>query len=127
MCIAVIGGMDRLDRIYKEEGDRFGVSLKVFTRAISGLAARLRQVDGVVIFTGKTSHRIKNEAVLAAKSARIPVVMSHSCGVCSLRESLDRLIGGSEGTHPCSSCPNGCPGKRKGAERGEPVGGRGTL
>jgi hypothetical protein len=84
--------MDRLDRSYKDEAERHGVELKVFTRSKAGLADRIGQVDALVVFTGKTSHRIKNEAVLAARSARIPVIMLHSCGICSLRECLSRLV-----------------------------------
>ncbi len=104
MCVALIGGMDRLDRSYRDEAEKHGVDLRVFTKSKTGLATRLRQVDAVVIFTGKTSHRIKNEAVTAAKAAAIPVVMVHSCGVCSLRECLGRLVSAPDRAKASSGC-----------------------
>lgn len=100
MCVALIGGMDRLERDYENEAERHGVHLKVFTKAKVGLAARLKSVDAVVVFTGKTSHRIRNEAISTAKSKNIPVVMCHSCGVCSLRECLGRLVSQPTGESP---------------------------
>ncbi|OPY67624.1 MAG: hypothetical protein A4E57_02216 [Syntrophorhabdaceae bacterium PtaU1.Bin034] len=103
MCVAVVGGMDRLERSYKAEAERQGVELRVFTKSKAGLGTRLKAVDAVVIFTGKMSHRMKNEAVNAAKSKNIPVIMAHSCGVCTLRECLDRLVG--QPGEECARCP----------------------
>jgi hypothetical protein len=102
MCVALIGGMDRLERDYENEAERHGVDLRVFTKSRAGLATRLKSVDAMVVFTGKTSHRIKNEAIGAAKANNIPVLMRHSCGVCSLRECLRRLVGQPDAGHmPC--------------------------
>lgn len=42
MCIVLIGGMDRLERHYKNEAERAGVSVKVFNRADTGPAAKIR-------------------------------------------------------------------------------------
>jgi hypothetical protein len=97
MCVALVGGMDRLHRDYRNEAEKHGVELKVFTKSRAGLADRIGQADAVVVFTGKTSHRIKNEAVTAARSANIPVMMVHSCGVCTLRECLARLVAHEDG------------------------------
>ena len=103
MCVALIGGMDRLEREYQNEAEKLGVKLRVFTKAKSGLPSRVKNVDAVVVFTGKTSHRIKKEAVNTAKAGCIPVVMCHACGVCSLRECLSKLIAGPAGPLP-SAC-----------------------
>ena len=97
MCVALIGGMDRLESDYRSEAVRQGVKLKVFTKAKIGLTASVKGVDAVVVFTGKTSHRIRNEAMKVAKSGCIPVVMCHSCGVSSLRECLGQLVSQSAG------------------------------
>lgn len=92
MCVALIGGMDRLEKNYENEAEKHGIQLKVFTKARKDLATRLGRIDALVVFTGKTSHRIKNEAMSVAKSQDIPVVMHHSCGVSSLRHCLGRLM-----------------------------------
>ncbi len=96
MCIALVGGMDRLERHYKNEAEQAGVSVKVFNRADTGLAAKIRNVDAVVVFTNKVSHRAKQEAMNAAKSRNIPVFLCHSCGVCTLRDCINCLMSRSE-------------------------------
>jgi hypothetical protein len=92
MCLAVIGGMDRLQRHYREEADRTGVELRIFNRSEANLAAKLNNVDALVIFTNKISHRARNEAVTVARRKEIPVFMYHSCGVCTLRNCLNCLM-----------------------------------
>lgn len=89
MCIALIGGMDRLDKHYKEVAELAGLSLQIFSRSQTNIAAKLKKADLMVIFTNKVSHRVKTEAMQAAKSRGIPVIMRHTCGVCTLRECLE--------------------------------------
>ena len=89
MCIALIGGMDRLDKHYKEVAELAGLSLQIFSRSQTNIAAKLKKADLMVIFTNKVSHRVKTEAMQTAKSCGIPVIMRHTCGVCTLRECLE--------------------------------------
>jgi hypothetical protein len=83
--------MDRLEKHYKEEAVRAGVELQVFTKSEINIGAKMRNADAVVIFTNKVSHRVKKEAMNAARFNNIPVFMHHSCGVCTLRECLNCL------------------------------------
>jgi hypothetical protein len=92
MCIALIGGMDRLEKHYQYEAGRAGVELRVFTKSENNIGAKLKKADAVVIFTNKVSHRVKNEAMIAARYNNIPVFMHHSCGVCTLRECLNCMM-----------------------------------
>jgi hypothetical protein len=92
MCIALIGGMDRLERHYMEEADRACVDLRVFTKSEANIRSKIKNVDAMVIFTNKVSHRVKAQAMKAAKLNGIPVFMHHSCGVCTLRECLNCLL-----------------------------------
>jgi len=91
MCVALIGGMDRLERHYKDEAARFGIALKVFTKSGTNLSKRIVNVDAMVIFTNKVSHRAKKEVLDIAKTKNIPVYMYHSCGICTLRNCLSCL------------------------------------
>jgi len=91
MCIALIGGMDRLERNYINEAERIGVDLKVYTKSETGIASKIKNVDAVVIFTNKVSHKAKKEVMNIAKLRNIPVFMYHSCGICTLRECLSCL------------------------------------
>jgi hypothetical protein len=89
MSIALIGGMERLGRRYRDEAESLGIRLHVFNEAAADLAGRVAGVDAVVIFTNKVSHRAKREAASIARARNIPLVMSHSCGVCTLRHCLN--------------------------------------
>ncbi|NTV51088.1 MAG: DUF2325 domain-containing protein [Geobacteraceae bacterium] len=92
MCIALIGGMDRLGKHYRDEAGRAGVELQVFTRSENNIGTKLKKADAVVIFTNMVSHRVKNEAMNAARLNNIPVFMHHSCGVCTLRDCLNCML-----------------------------------
>lgn len=94
MSVALIGGMDRLKRHYIWEAERLGIDLRVFNRPEAMMHPRIKGVDAVVVFTNKVSHRAKKEAVRIAKGNRIPILMSHSCGICALRDCLNCLKDG---------------------------------
>ncbi len=92
MCIALIGGMDRLERHYIEEAEKIGVDLRVFTRQEANIASKIRNADAMLIFTNKVSHKVKAQAIREARANGIPVHMRHSCGVCTFRNCLDCLV-----------------------------------
>ncbi|MDA8121530.1 MAG: DUF2325 domain-containing protein [Deltaproteobacteria bacterium] len=91
MCVGLIGGMDRLGKHYAAEAKQRGILLKVFNVPEASMAAKIRGVDALVIFTNKVSHRARREAVHVARSRKIPVFLHHSCGVCTFRRCLDCL------------------------------------
>jgi hypothetical protein len=88
MSIVLVGGMDRLGEQYRAEAKRHGVDIQIFSQDEHGLSAKIKSSDGVVIFTNKVSHQARNRAFKTAKSEGVPVLMHHSCGVCSLGECL---------------------------------------
>lgn len=89
MCIAIIGGMDRLETHYRREADKLGFDLKIFNRPTTELSSKIGFVDAVIIFTNKVSHRARIEAIQAAKARNIAVYHYHSCGICTLRSCFD--------------------------------------
>ena len=92
MCIALIGGMGRLEKHYLEAAELAGVDLRVFTRSEANLCSKIKNVNAIVIFTNKVSHSFKAEAMKVARSKGISVFMHHSCGVCTLRDCLNCLL-----------------------------------
>ena len=98
MSIALIGGMDRLERHYISEAEKLGIDLRVFTKSESQISSKIKNMDALVIFTNKVSHRVKKEAVNTAKAMNIPVFMYHSCGICTLRNCLNCLKNTKGGT-----------------------------
>jgi len=91
MSIALIGGMDRLESHYLQEAKKFDITLKVFNKSEVQIASKIKNMDALVIFTNKVSHRAKKEVMNAAKARNIPVLMYHSCGICTLRDCLSCL------------------------------------
>lgn len=91
MCIAIIGGLDRLRREYEERCKELGLNAKVFSQEVPGLRKRIINLDGIVIFTDCVSHNAMRDAQEAGKSAHIPVVKSHSSSVSSLTRCLQEL------------------------------------
>lgn len=91
MSVALIGGMERLERRYADEARRLGIALKVFNVAEAGMAGKLKKVDALVVFTNKVSHEARTEAFRVARSRGIPLILRHSCGVCTFRDCINCL------------------------------------
>ncbi len=89
MRVSLIGGMDRLQKHYLQEAEKLGVDLRIFTRSENNMEAKIGHSQAVVIFTNKVSHQARNQAVNSASTKEIPVVMSHNCGVCALRDCIN--------------------------------------
>ena len=87
--VTLIGGMDRLDRHYRQEAEKAGVNLKIFTRFEGNMDAKLLHSDALILFTNKISHQARNKVLCLAKAQNIQLFMFHTCGVCTLRECLD--------------------------------------
>ena len=89
MCVALIGGMKRLEAHYLENAARLGIDLRVFNESETNIGRKIKGMDAIVIFTNKVSHRLRNEALKTARANGIPFVLEHSCGVCTFRECLN--------------------------------------
>jgi len=88
MSITLVGGMERMAKHYQGEAKKQGVKLNIFNQAQTGMEAKIRNCDAVVLFTNKVSHRARNAAVAEAKKRDIPLYQFHSCGLCTLRDCL---------------------------------------
>ena len=91
MCVAVIGGVRRLEQHYLREAGRMGIDLRLFNEPGAEMADKLCRADAVIIFTNMVSHNGRRLAKKAAKIHGIPVFMHHTCGLCTLRECLNCL------------------------------------
>lgn len=92
MCIAVIGGVRRLEPHYLREAEQLGIELRLFNDPGAEVAQKLHRTDAVIIFTNMVSHNAKRLAKKAARIQGIPLFMHHACGVCTLRECLSCLM-----------------------------------
>jgi len=100
MSIVVLGGMDRLERQYVDEGEKHGIKLKIFSRLEGNLSSRLGFPDAFIIFTGKISHKALKNTSNIAKSRNIPVYYCHSAGMCSFKDCLKCIK-----KDNCKDCP----------------------
>ncbi len=91
MSIVLVGGMDRLGDKYQKEAKDRGMNLHIFSQAKQNLEIRISRADVVVIFTNMISHQARHDAYSAARKNGIPVIMHHTCGVCTFRECLNCL------------------------------------
>ncbi|MGE4298931.1 MAG: DUF2325 domain-containing protein [Desulfovibrionaceae bacterium] len=92
MGAALIGGMDRLHRDYREAAHEAGVRLKTYTGKEHGLGGRIGPSTAfVVLMTAQISHSARREVLAAAKANGIPVYLLRSSGVSTLRECLNAV------------------------------------
>jgi hypothetical protein len=94
MRISLVGGIDRLERHYRQEAANLGVELRIFNHSVIDLSAKLGQTEAVLLFTSKVSHRARRQVMGVALSRNIPMFQSHNCGVCALRDCLDCVMAG---------------------------------
>ncbi len=92
MCAALVGGMDRLKRDYMNEAKKNGIKLKCYTGKERKISGSLGNVDFVVLFTNKVSHKARKDVLTTLRKTNTPVIQRHSCGVSSLRECLGEAI-----------------------------------
>lgn len=91
MSVAVIGGIDRLKRLYEKKGIEYGYKVKVFSQQVPNIRKRLNSVEGIVLFTDTVSHNLVKEVVHVARRQGIPVERSHSSSLSGLQRSLQVL------------------------------------
>ena len=92
MCVALVGGMDRLKRDYESAAKKCGVTLKIFTGKESCLVDKMGSPDMAILFTAMISHNAKAEVMQHSRSKGIPVHFLHTHGVSSLRRCLSCLM-----------------------------------
>ncbi|WP_456434550.1 DUF2325 domain-containing protein [Thermosulfuriphilus sp.] len=92
MCIALIGGMDRLRKEYETEARKRGVELRIYSRSVPRLSRRIRNVDAIIIFTNKVSHEARRQVLEAHRECDIPLIQLHSCGLSSLKKCLADFV-----------------------------------
>lgn len=92
MCIALVGGMDKLKKNYQRAADEYCVDLHHFERDCPRLEDRLSGMDAIVIFTYRVSHNARGKAMSKGEVDGIPVFMCRSSGsISSLRRCMDEI------------------------------------
>lgn len=92
MSVVIIGGHERMERIYKNTGKKHGCKIKVFTKMRSDLSKRIGNPDYIVMFTDVISHKLVNTTMKISKKKNIPSLRLHNSSLQTLENALAQMI-----------------------------------
>lgn len=88
MSIVIIGGNDRMSRLYEDTCRSYGCKAKVFIHLKSEFRRKIGSPDLVILFTSTVSHKMVNCALCEAKRCNAIVERSHSSSLSALQSIL---------------------------------------
>ncbi|SKC81236.1 DUF2325 domain-containing protein [Maledivibacter halophilus] len=88
MSVVIIGGHERMERIYKDAGKKHGCRVKVFTKMKGDLMKRIGNPDYIVTFTDVVSHKLVNTTMKISKKKNIPNLRLHNSSLTTLENAL---------------------------------------
>jgi len=91
MCIAVIGGVKGMEREYKEILEKKGCKYKIYNQKVPDFNKKIKNVDGVVIFTGTVSHKLALNCASICRKNGICIARPHSSSINKLEESIENI------------------------------------
>ncbi|MHB8170498.1 MAG: DUF2325 domain-containing protein [Thermincolia bacterium] len=91
MTLALVGGMDRLEKEYRRIAEEHKCQLKVIPKVCPKYIAKIQGVDCIIMCTNMVSHKIAKSIVKEAKGAAIPLVRNHSSGLSTFTKTVRSL------------------------------------
>ncbi len=89
MSVVIIGGNERMERLYTEACLEHGCTrAKVFTKPSGEMKKKLGAADLYILFTNTVSHKMVISALCEAKKCNARVERCHSSSLCALRTIL---------------------------------------
>lgn len=89
MSVVIIGGNERMERLYHEACIAHGCKkAKVFTKVGGEMKKKLGAADLYILFTNTVSHQMVNSALEEAKKCNACVERCHSSSLCALKAIL---------------------------------------
>ncbi|MDK2918883.1 MAG: hypothetical protein PWQ37_1616 [Candidatus Petromonas sp.] len=93
MSVVIVGGHERMERIYKDTGKKHGCKVKVFTKMERDFHKRIGNPDYILMFTDVTSHKLVNTALKISKKKNIPNLRLHNSSLQTLEKALEQVKG----------------------------------
>ncbi len=87
MSIAIIGGNERMEHMYKNLCKDYHCKAKVFTTP-QGIKNKIGSPDMIILFTNTVSHKMIHMALSSVNTDKSVIVRSHSSSMASLKEIL---------------------------------------
>ena len=89
MSVVIIGGNERMERMYQDACLEHGCKkAKVFTKTAGEMKKKLGSADLYILFTNTVSHQMVNSALGEAKKCKAIVERCHSSSLCALKNIL---------------------------------------
>lgn len=93
MSVVIVGGNDRMARMYVDVCKTYGCKAKVFIHLQSEFRRKIGTPDLVILFTSTVSHKMVNCALCEAKRCNAVVARSHSSSLSALHAILENHCG----------------------------------
>ena len=94
MSVVIVGGNDRMTRMYVDACKAYGCKAKVFIHLQSEFRRKIGTPDLVILFTSTVSHKMVNCALCEARRCNAAVERSHSSSLSALHAILENHCGG---------------------------------
>lgn len=88
MSVVIIGGNDRMHRLYKDVCKGYGYKAKVFTQMQTDIKKKIGNPDLLILFTSTVSHKMVHCALCEAKKCKLEVERCHSSSISALHGIL---------------------------------------
>ncbi|WP_027398199.1 DUF2325 domain-containing protein [Anaerovorax odorimutans] len=92
MSVVIIGGNDRMERLYIDTCKNYGCKAKVFTQMKRKLMHNIGSPDLIILFTNTVAHNMVNYALGEAKRCSAKVERCHSSSLASLNNILSSYV-----------------------------------
>ena len=88
MTVVIIGGNDRMQRIYTDACASYGCTAKIFMDNKGVIRKKIGSPDLLILFTSTVSHKMAESAVAEAKRCNARIARSHSSSLSALHGIL---------------------------------------
>ena len=93
MSIAIVGGNERMERVYIDTCRKYGCRAKVYVKSSGDMTRRFGSPDMVILFTTTVSHKMKDIAMAEAKRCNAIVECCHSSSTSALKRIMETYCG----------------------------------
>ena len=88
MSVVIIGGNDRMQRIYTDACASYGCTAKIFMDNKGVIRKKIGSPDLLILFTSTVSHKMAESAVAEAKLCNARIARPHSSSLSALHGIL---------------------------------------
>lgn len=92
MSVVIIGGNERMERMYSDLCLEHGCKAKIFTKASGDISKKVGTADLFVLFTNTVSHNLVKTALNEARRCNAEVERCHSSSLSALKTILQERV-----------------------------------